>query len=819
MKYYHAIMCIMISVMIIALLTSCDKRDNDNSDYEIVSLSISPSQLYADNNAATNSQIEVRVDDNAGIPAMNITVFFETDLGIIINSAVTDSSGIAHSIFRDNGQSGIAHIIASLSEDGSQAVTDSLTILPFLYNISSMTVNPHTLYADGNMMTHSEVSITVEDNNGFPTAGAPVIFAADLGYIQGKVYTDESGVAFTQFNENGIVGTAHISAWIEGYENIQVVRDSVEILPTPYLNIISITANPEVIFLDNGVTYSEIEVMVQDHNGMAAPDEDVYFRASIGNIISHVVTDVNGLAVSSFWDNGEAGIAEIDAFAGVTDTTICVTILDGNVTELNLQVSSSDPIINEVMEVSASAANDSGLVPDGKEITFSTELGFFQISESDPTPEGQSITASTLNGIATVYLNAGTQSGTSLVTAEVIADAAGNTLTDTEEITIHENDVSQLHFTSEPFTIMACDDNTFFHGLVLELLDSNGNLILSPREVWYKFLTHPEGSNIENIVYNLTDSTSVISNEGQAIVFLHSGTQTGAIAIQAWARNAEDQMISAVFEDISVVAGVPAQCQINISGMNSGIDMGGGMWALEISAYLTDAWSNPVADGTSAYFSIRPNLDYASIGDGGGPVGNENLAGETVAGTAFGTFAFFGEFTNEMVNFNVDTINDITFEQELALPLQFGEITMLCSPIHCDWVEAGDEEDKLTQCRITVQDGQQNPISNQRIMFSSTLGDPTDENIHPVLADIDDPVILELYDWEGINEDTDPYDGYTGWYEGHLGRLYKYVAFHKYECPQPIPEPPGMTTGVITATIYGTQISANQTISLFRYTD
>ena len=200
-------------------------------------------------------------------------------------------------------------------------------------------------------------------------------------------------------------------------------------------------------------------------------------------------------------------------------------------------------------------------------------------------------------------------------------------------------------------------------------------------------------------------------------------------------------------------------------------------------------------------------------------MGNENSNGDTLAGTAFSYILYDGTFTNEMVDIKVDVGSDITFDGSLKLPLQIGEITMICTPAHLDWIEEGDVEDKLTLCRVTVHDGQQNAISNQRIVFTSSLGEPTDDDIHPVESDITDPVILQAFDWEDLNDDDDPDDGFTGWYEGDLGVLYKWVAFHKYECPPPIPTPPGQTTAAITANIFGTNTSVNQTITLFRYTD
>ena len=815
MRYNTVITSFIFILVISFMLISCDSRE-DGIDYEISYLSIIPDSLYADNNSETFSLIDVIIEDDNGDPAPGKTVNFETDLGNIDPQAETSETGHAYAIFQDNGQPGMAHISVSLNIENLTLI-DSIKIMPLPYEITSLNITPKMLYADNYIGTYSEVNLTVQDELGLSASGIPIYLNTDLGYLQSIVYTDDSGSANAVFNDNGLPGMAHITAWIdEAYG--QVLRDSIEILPNPYLKIVTISAYPDTIYLDNGITSSNIEVLVHDQDGIPAADQDVYFAASIGNIIVHVNTDDSGWATSSFWDNETTGIALIHAYAGTADTTITVTIIESDVIGINLDELPSESAVNNVISVSASACNETGAVPDCSEITFTTELGFFQASEIDVTPLGTTTVAYTYNGSASVYLNTGNQMGLNHITAQITADQAGNILTDSAEMEILPDEVDHLSFTSPSITLIASDDNSIFSEICLELRDVSENLVPFPCEVWFRLLTRPEGSNIENIVYNYTDSTSVISSDGEANIHVFSGTQTGIIVVQAWVRNADHQMISAVFEDIMVIPGSPSACQLNISGMDEAEDMGGGMWRIETSAFLTDAFNNPVMDGTGVYFNLDPNPDYASIGYTG-CVGGPNLAGESFPGTAFGTMVYDGAFTNEMIILHVDIYDDITFEQEFDLPLQYGELSMICTPIHCDWIEEGDEEDKLTQCRITVHDGQNSPINKQRIMLVSSLGEPTDENIHPIEADITDPVIMELYDWEGINEDDDPYDGFTGWYNGEHGLLYKYVGFHKYECPPPIPVPPGMITAVITATIHNTQISVNQTISLFRYTD
>lgn len=797
------------------------------------------------------------------------------------------------------------------------------------YEITSMTVNPNSLYADQNITTASEVRVTVEDNKGFPASGIPVSFEADLGYIQGKVYTDESGVALTSFNDNGVVGMAHISAFIEGDDQGQVMRDSIEVRSNPHLKIVRITATPDEIYLDNGITFSDVEVLVQDQDGFAATDEDVYFRASIGNIISHVKTDSSGLASTTFWDAGIQGTCTIDAFVGVTDTTINVVIApQPEVITLNLDVVSNELTINNVRTIEANAHNVIGLVPNGTSITFETQLGFFQTSMSDATYLGKTVTTTTSNGTARAFLNAGTQAGTSLVTATIDRDGEGNMLSDEDTMTfmagrptqmtlipknideepqsiipvnstedlyvwayvrdsfgnpvrndyvvIFQSDlgtvmspvpiteggiavstysagieagVAQITATvdsaaaSTAITIISDDVNSIqfinqdqisidIQGtggtesaeLAVNLFDMNGNMIDESVEVWFKFLVrpennYPEGSNINTDVYNLSDSTSTISSNGMAVISVNSGTESGIIKIQAWCRNLEGRKISASKPNIIVQSGPADQCEFAISGNDGGEDMGGGMWSVQIAALITDEWGNPVGNGTAAYFSLDPNPDYATIESANAFVGNENANGDSLAGTAFSYLIYDGTYTNEMVTVKVDVGNEISFVGDLKLPLQMGEITMICTPIHCDWVEEGDWDDKLTQCRVTIHDAQQNPISNQRIVFTTSLGEATDDDIHPIESDITDPVILQTYDWDGLNDDNDAHDGYTGWYEGDLGVLYKYVLFHKYECPEPFPTPPGQTSASINANIFGTNTSVNQTLQLFRYTD
>ena len=98
-------------------------------------------------------------------------------------------------------------------------------------------------------------------------------------------------------------------------------------------------------------------------------------------------------------------------------------------------------------------------------------------------------------------------------------------------------------------------------------------------------------------------------------------------------------------------------------------------------------------------------------------------------------------------------------------------------------------------------DGQNNLIANQEIIFTSTLGTP---------------VLESQFNMSPTNPSFTPaYSGMTN----ENGHLIQYFRFYKYECPEPVPSPPGTTTGSITALILGTNTSNQVTVILRRYVD
>lgn len=659
--------------------------------------------------------------------------------------------------------------------------------------------------------------------------------------------------------------------------------------------ITNISAKPDTIYADNGITYSDISVTVKDDENFAVTGQEVRFRTSLGNILYTVYTDSTGIAHSTFWDDGTTGTARIDAFIGDVNATTYVEIEDAPPIEA-IQITAPDAmVVGNVTQLRANITNSLGPVPDNTLILFETDLGSFQLA--DGTDLGSVTQIKTSNGIARVYFNCGTHTGVAtisvavsnvfeqaiipinpgtpqkmnliavpnqlqvnsgeeaLVTATVldiydnrigagvgvtfttsIGNITGFSATDTDGkatavfspgvqsglaqidavadsasastiITVFSSEVYSINFAfagQVDIQIQGTGGNESFE-TVVHLYDSNGNLIDQDVEVWFKFMTAPIGANINNqIYYPSPDSLSVLSDNGNASVSVNSGQNPGTISLKAYVFNSTGQEISAQKSNIVVHAGPPNSVNLVIGGNDTAQDMGGGVWQIQCSAIINDAWGNPVDYGTAVWFSLEdPNFpgqdpDWATIG-AEAYVGNQNVSGDSLSGVAYTYLNYNGSHTNDSLYVWVEVSGQgqiFTDSTLVYMPIQYPSIDLLATPSHLDWNTQTNNQDSLaTVVRVLVKDGQNNPINGQIVHFASTLGLP--------------------YSPGG----GDPYLGTTANVNGMNGMLFKTFYFQKYECPPPVPAPPGTTEATITAILLGSGVSNQVTVTLNRYID
>jgi hypothetical protein len=201
--------------------------------------------------------------------------------------------------------------------------------------------------------------------------------------------------------------------------------DNRSLKPENY-RIADMWAEPDTIYADNGITFSEIFVKVKDSDNFAVVGETVTFRSNIGGILTKILTDSTGVAKSTFWDDGTPDTtAVIDAFIADKKSTTTVEIQDKPaISDLSFIMNSNILNVGDVATIRVNAQNSLGNVPDGTLIVLATNEGFFQDVEANEL--GTNVQIATTNGIAKTYFNAGMKSGMATLTA---------TLSDVETIT------------------------------------------------------------------------------------------------------------------------------------------------------------------------------------------------------------------------------------------------------------------------------------------------------------------------------------------------------------------------------------------------
>lgn len=262
-----------------------------------------------------------------------------------------------------------------------------------------------------------------------PTVGAEIRFTLDgtVPSIDSAEYDDPIYV-FTSL-------TIRAAAFKSGCTPSSVATASYSIFPDMGRIITNISATPNTIYADNGLTWSTIRTTVKDGYGFAVVGQLVRFSTNLGHIVTNVVTDEAGEATTTLWGENYSGVAQVRALAqyyhpdypdflvSSDSALVFVTISKiPPISKLTLQLpTTQDPFpmdINQSIQVRARARNILGnYVADGTLIAFSTTVGFFADEQGNSL--GTEIDVPTLNGYATTTFNAGTYSGSGLLTVHI----------------------------------------------------------------------------------------------------------------------------------------------------------------------------------------------------------------------------------------------------------------------------------------------------------------------------------------------------------------------------------------------------------------
>ncbi len=222
--------------------------------------------------------------------------------------------------------------------------------------------------------------------------------------------------------------------------------------PSDLRYITRITASPEFIYSDQNITYSTISVEVKDGEGFGVPGQMVQFMTNLGRVLTNVATDSTGVSKTTFWDDGDVGMATIKAVvrkfhASIADSLVSEAIDSIQVeikpipaiADVNLRLPSElSPYPMNVMQtinvVAIPMNTENQTVPNNTLVTFSCTKGRFL--DAGGNEIGSSTVASTYNGQAAVRYSSWTDATTTPGTENAFITATIAGASDTKEVLI-----------------------------------------------------------------------------------------------------------------------------------------------------------------------------------------------------------------------------------------------------------------------------------------------------------------------------------------------------------------------------------------------
>ena len=671
-----------------------------------------------------------------------------------------------------------------------------------------------TIYADNNI-TVARIQAKVSDSKGNAPMGVPVSFKTTLGSIVNTALTDSSGIAIVTLRDHGFQGTAKVTAEVKGGSDVTYV----DIIPTPSVGTI------DVITVDNMIVNRTAEVVAYPKDVEESIVQDgtiVTFKTDVGNFQLADGTDLgqttqisasNGVAKTFFNSGTKTGIASVSIQIDTLKVVKEINVKPGNPNKINLVPEQTNLVIGgDDVSLMRTYINTQVVdrydnpVESGINIAFKafrmdhdTEIAMGSITGMMTTDD---------EGSARNRFSVGTQAG--VVTIQAVADSA---LAQTA-LTISASELSSIQYAFQDqvdLNIRGTGGVEQFE-LVVNLFDSYGNLLDLPTEVYFRFAAGqpiPDGCRIGTDVTDENSDLAVTAYNGQARATVSSGSGSGTVYIEVSDdRNRANQFaITATKSNIVINGGMPAYINIAIGDYNSGTNIGGGLWEVEVNASVTDQHGNPVSMGTAVWFSLAaapPDFDEPdwAVINAAAFIGNQNTEEDSTAGVAYTRLVYDGSFANHKLMI-VAECGSITETEEFQLPMNEPQLTMYPQHGHVDFggphSTATDTISTFIICEVADQEG--NYIQDVEISLWSDRGvfmyyvDGNGEMPYKVTGSNDPRYVKTLA----------------------TGIAMAKILFGIDECPPPQPGVPGEQNVQVNGQIEGTDITNNTNVLIIRY--
>jgi hypothetical protein len=647
--------------------------------------------------------VTITVFDPTFVGIEAISVEMKTTGGVVGQPEPTDANGQTSTLWNSAGSFGSFNIIASAG-GRSDTATVWVNSTESRFGTLRLSADPRVIFAD-HCRSFSNIVATLKDQYGVAQADQTIQFATPgLGSVNSQAVTDSFGIARVTFCDHEGIPSSPDSALVVARYPQWGLADTVYVViePEEPVGEVNLTVQPDEGIAGKDSATVRVNVFLQ--NGLRAPDNTkVEFFADCGTFKADTVGTTNGVAFNVYYFCPTRGTATLHAQVhDILSNDFTVTVNPGAAKTVNVDASPTEVYVGsqELVSVTAQVRDTLGnAVFEGVLVSFSATHG--SITENATTDN---------DGIARATLNPGTEAGNAVVKAWV-----GLAL-DSTTVRIIAGSANTLALTVAPPSILVRGTGGTDQAMVeATVLDANQNPVPDGQWVTFQIVSGPGGGiNING--HGAIDSAQ--TSGGVARVTLNAGIYPGLVDLRASTWVGEEE-IFAHKSNISVVSGPPAT--ISLQPKELANDAGGGAWAVEVAAQVRDMYNNPVANNWAVFFSIEP--DIASIISDQVYTGNPNENGDSRAGFAYTQLTWLSSMTFREVVISAEcrppdgaVREDTTF----VLPLQEGELNLLCTPQHWHFIDDGDPT--RIRCLATVQDGHHVLINGARVFYFSQKG-------------------------------------------------------------------------------------------------
>lgn len=281
-------------------------------------------------------------------------------------------------------------------------------------------------------------------------------------------------------------------------------------------------------------------------------------------------------------------------------------------------------------------------------------------SVNNITNPADSVSVMSYNGVATLTIGTGEIGGELII--ETYAYNPGGEKISAQLSTFVENKVGWIDFL---WNDDYCVETMHSAYIPARIRDIYGTNIMGEHEIFCKLLERPEGTNIDDRLFEVGETISLYSSEGTVAVPLNCGTLIGDLGIKLFSCTPNGNERSNVL-NITIIASEPAYGELYYGGDNEGHDLGNGYWKINLDAFIGDVYQNPEPAGYCVEFTLIENNDDISLESEYAITGDSNSDN---AGIARNFMTYNESYINDTVIVRIQCGNYVE-EFEVILPVQ-----------------------------------------------------------------------------------------------------------------------------------------------------